>query len=459
MMRAATGSGSSSSAAGIVPEILLVPPDQLGTSFAKLRSPAASSQRRTGPALCEMPLRVVRADDGRLEVIDGFKRLCRWRAAGAVAVPVVIEGRCSPAEAKQMLLASNAPPRSVSAMDEARVLQSMRTEDGLSVAAIAGTCNRKRGWVDRRLMLARSLSPALQARVDLGTVGPSLAHAMCAVPNDQQDAIADSIERHRLMGVEGLALVSAWRHGESERERRHLLEHPLDMVRPAQRSVSPLSATGAALLERIERIRRVLTELVSFRLPVDALTPAEERRLRAEWRRTLHQLFETARVLAIDHAGRLDNDKEEIDGRARSNRRHGAVGLGRAPLEGDQRATGRDHAAAQGALRHAPNRELHGTGAPNGAGSAASSGPAAAAGNTGEPACSSATQQEQQARCVSCEGQGEGGAGAADHPHPARDPQRWLHGWTHDPRRPRAVARGEPSAGVEGAPPLRDRSR
>ena len=406
MMRAATGSGPSPTAAGIVPEIVLVPPDQLGTSFAKLRSSAASSLGSRGPALCEMPLRVVRDDAGRLEVIDGFKRLRRWRAAGAVAVPVVIEGRCSPAEAKQMLLASNAPPRNVSAMDEARVLQSMRTEDGLSVAAIAETCHRKRGWVDRRLLLARSLSPALQARVDLGTVGPSLAHAMCAVADDQQDAIADCIERHRLTGIEGLALVSAWRHAESECERRHLLEHPLDVVRPAKRSASPLSATGAALLERIERIRRVLTELVSFRLPVDALTPAEERRLRAEWRRTLHQLLEAVRVLAIDHTERLDNDKEAIDEGTRANRRHEAVGLEGAPREGDQRATSRDHAAAQGALRHPPHRELHGAGAPDGAGGAASSEPVAAAGDTDEPACHSAVrqeQQDQQARRVSCQ--------------------------------------------------------
>ena len=67
-------------------------------------------------------MRVAMTSDGGYEILDGFKRVDRWRRQGHELVPVVIEPAASSADHKRLLLCSNAPPRTLTAMDEARGL-------------------------------------------------------------------------------------------------------------------------------------------------------------------------------------------------------------------------------------------------------------------------------------------------------------------------------------------------
>lgn len=86
------------SAEGCTPGVRHVPIEGLSTSLQALRQ----GTRRPPPLareLAELPIRVVRYGD-QLEVIDGFKRLARWRAGGATSVPVVIESQRELTEAK-----------------------------------------------------------------------------------------------------------------------------------------------------------------------------------------------------------------------------------------------------------------------------------------------------------------------------------------------------------------------
>ena len=97
---------------------------------------------------------MLRADDDHFEVIDGFKCLERWRRDGLSRIPVVIESPRSWSEAKAALLQANAPPRTVTAMDEARVIASMVHEDGMTLSAVGRLLGRKKSWVARRHALA-----------------------------------------------------------------------------------------------------------------------------------------------------------------------------------------------------------------------------------------------------------------------------------------------------------------
>ncbi len=105
----------------------------------------------------ELPVRVAQTEDGHYEVLDGFKRLSRWRAQGHSHVPVMLEISASRIDHKRTMLAANAPPRSLTALDEARVVASLVDEDELSARAVALLCGRKTDWVERRLLLARHL--------------------------------------------------------------------------------------------------------------------------------------------------------------------------------------------------------------------------------------------------------------------------------------------------------------
>src|SRR5690606_21178023 len=103
----------------------------------------------------------------------GFKRLERWVGEGAEVVPVVVESVTEPYEAKRLVLAANAPPRTLSIMDEARAVASLREDDRLGPKTIARSLRKKPHWVERRLALAHGLAPAVERKVDAGKVGPT----------------------------------------------------------------------------------------------------------------------------------------------------------------------------------------------------------------------------------------------------------------------------------------------
>ena len=98
--------------------VLEVSVDRLATSLAPLRGPRTD----LAGALAPLPLRVAAKSDGTYEVLDGFKRLSRWRQDGHTHVPVVVEEAAdSPVVCKARLLEANTPRRTLSPMDEVRL--------------------------------------------------------------------------------------------------------------------------------------------------------------------------------------------------------------------------------------------------------------------------------------------------------------------------------------------------
>jgi len=293
---------------GASPEIEFIPISLTRTGLKALRSGRQSLPERP-VRLGDLPLRVAKTADGFYEVIDGFKRLERWRSAGLSEVPVIPEA-VSGLEQKVALLEANRPPRTLTPMDEARVVRSIRLEEKLGPKGIARVLGRKSTWVTTRLMLSERLSEAVVGLVDKGDVGITLAHALCALDDTAQEAVCETIARHGLKGQEALALVNAYRTCDHPDERRALLSAPLDAVRPSNRIAGDLSALCSRLEEKLKQVRDALDTVSNFLIPDQGLTLPERRRLEAEHRKTIHQLFNTARALAVEHLGL--NTKEEI---------------------------------------------------------------------------------------------------------------------------------------------------
>ena len=147
-----------------------LPNQQLRTSYAPLRPGAP--QLFPGQT-AQLPIRAVPIDDGMYEVIDGFKRLSGWREQGHILIPVVLEAPGSPAEHKRLLLLANSPPRTLTALDEARVVCSLKNEDGLSAKAIARQLGRKTQWVARRVDIGTQLSPMAEEKLARGAAAVS----------------------------------------------------------------------------------------------------------------------------------------------------------------------------------------------------------------------------------------------------------------------------------------------
>jgi ParB-like chromosome segregation protein Spo0J len=136
------------------PLVVEVPIASLATTLAPLRG--ARTDRASG--LAPLPLRVAARRDGHYEVLDGFKRLARWTREGHTHVPAVVEDAAG-VVAKACLLEANAPRRTVSPMDEARVVCALAEDDHLTPSQIGRLLGRGRSWVDRRLLLGRRLAP------------------------------------------------------------------------------------------------------------------------------------------------------------------------------------------------------------------------------------------------------------------------------------------------------------
>jgi ParB-like chromosome segregation protein Spo0J len=303
-------SATSGSLAPSLPEgaqVTFVPPGQLHQSFADLRG--GRKPLKPTAELAPLPLRVVMRDDGDYEIIDGFKRFSQWRQEGFKQIPVVVEAPRSRAEAKVALLLANKPPRTVSTMDEARVVRDLRHIDQWGPQAIAKACGHRPQWVKQRLLLAEQLSRPVADKVDAGAIGVTLAHALCAVHGEEQIAICDAIDKHHLKFQEALALVSAFRVAQSDEQRTQLLAHPLETVRPNKRDVSPLGALGRHLEESLSRIRKALDDLNQFYLPDEGLTPPERRRLEAQYKAVIQQTMSTAAGLACEHLGLIPVEK------------------------------------------------------------------------------------------------------------------------------------------------------
>jgi ParB-like chromosome segregation protein Spo0J len=161
--------------------VLDLPIAHLATTLAPLRGP------RTDPAsaLAPLPVRVAANDDGTYEVLDGFKRVARWIADSHTHVPAVVE-EAPGVVRKARLLEANAPRRTLSAMDEARVVRSLADDDQLTAPQMAKLLGRGRGWVERRLTLGRRLAPVLAPLVDAGRLSATTAQSLAAYPRAEQ---------------------------------------------------------------------------------------------------------------------------------------------------------------------------------------------------------------------------------------------------------------------------------
>jgi ParB-like chromosome segregation protein Spo0J len=277
--------------------------DKIRTSFAHLRP------GRIGcpvDHLSDLPIRVVVVDDGsHFEVIDGFKRLAGWRANGFTQIPVVFEQPCIPLLQKRLLLEANSPSRTVSPLDEGRVVESLIHDDKLTSKAVGHLLGRKPGWVSARLALATKLSPRAAEKVASRDLGPTLAHFLTALSHNDQDAVLATISHHGLNTRESTMLIQAFRVADAT-DRRTLLKDPLATVRP---ETSPIASPQLAQLEQLlDGVSKALAELRELKVSPD-LSGAERRRIEALHRRVCREVIETARQFETDVPAAISNNK------------------------------------------------------------------------------------------------------------------------------------------------------
>ncbi|MDD5719955.1 MAG: KorB domain-containing protein [Candidatus Krumholzibacteria bacterium] len=107
----------------------------------------------------EEPLEGVDTADARL-LLNGFKRCRCARKLGIGSVPYLSLGEEEAAGIVTLMRAS--PGRGLSILEQARFVVDLVTVHGMSMAEVAETLSRSKGWVSMRRRLLEEMSPATE---------------------------------------------------------------------------------------------------------------------------------------------------------------------------------------------------------------------------------------------------------------------------------------------------------
>jgi len=198
------------------------------------------------------PAVVGSCENGRYEMIDGFKRLRAMRKLERKSIRArVLEGHGRVRKAAMIQL--NREGRTIRDMEEALVIVSLYREEELSQVEIATLLGRDKSWVSRRIALIEKLSEEVLEHLRLGLITPTHGRELTRLPRGNQGPALGSLLKHHLTSRETGQLVEKLLKS-PESEHTKILWLPLEILdartppRPSQKE----SAFEKALI-RLEK--------------------------------------------------------------------------------------------------------------------------------------------------------------------------------------------------------------
>jgi ParB-like chromosome segregation protein Spo0J len=250
----------------------------LGERLAPLRlcdATTLTAVRRSLERYGQLTSLTLFVETGRLEILDGFKRVRAARALGWTTLLARIDD-VDAIEAK-LRLAELHDRRGLTELEEAWLVRSLYRDHGLGQPEIARRMSRHKSWVWRRLMLVESLEPAVQAHVRLGLLAPRAAVAVSRLPRGNQIAASTVVARRGLTVRQTDLLVQEVLDRDGEEARADLLARRLDAI-DTQPGPSPPRVRrneGDGMASDVTRVRAIAARLETRLLatPLEAFTP------------------------------------------------------------------------------------------------------------------------------------------------------------------------------------------
>jgi len=163
--------------------------------------------------------------EGRLELLDGFKR---WTAARQVTGLARLSVRVLEVDeptAKAAILGLNQEQGVTRELEEAWVVQGLVRDDGMTQVEAAQLLGRHKSWVCRRLALLDKLSVEVKEDLRLGLLGPSLARQLTRLPACNQEAVLALTRREALTAAEVSGVIDLL-HGAGAEQAAFVLAQP-----------------------------------------------------------------------------------------------------------------------------------------------------------------------------------------------------------------------------------------
>lgn len=242
-----------------------VPVKELDARYAPLRlvqpEQVASVRRSVERHGVLHPLVVNGLPDGRLVLLDGFKRRRALDELGQPEAPVRVV-HLEEAAAQAAMVTFNQPHRGLCELEEAWVVRSLVRELGLKQIDVAELLDRHKSWVCRRLLLAERLVQTVQDDMRLGLVSATVAREVARLPRGNQERAAQVVRDHGLTSRQSTALVERCLACDDPEALEELLADPLrflavERVDEAPTPADPrLSATGEQVRQGLLRFDR-----------------------------------------------------------------------------------------------------------------------------------------------------------------------------------------------------------
>jgi ParB-like chromosome segregation protein Spo0J len=223
--------------------------------------------------------------DGRVELLDGFKRRAAAVRLGWTTLSVrVLE--VDERAAKAAIHGLNSVGGRPSELEEAWLVQALVREDGLTQVEAGQLLNKHKSWVCRRLALLERLSAEAQGELRLGLLSAGLARQLTRLPTGNQAAILTAARRESLTMVEVQGVIDLLQGATPEQEEQ-LLHDPRAALLQAQGVPGPvrdprLSPAGNRLARQLGMLLDLLSRIENWqRHPGLAELKRDDRRLLA----------------------------------------------------------------------------------------------------------------------------------------------------------------------------------
>ena len=248
--------------------------------------------------------------EGKLEVVDGFKRRSAAVQMGWTELLVSVRSLDERAQWSAMLTL-NRTPGALSVLEEALILREL-CHSGLNQTELATLVGRHKSWVSRRLGLVERLHPDLVEWVRTGLMSAGTARRFLVLPAGNQLELAAVVTQAELSTEDAELLVSLWRKTNNPEIRRFLLREPKTAIANARPEKDPapldprLSPRGRTLARALQILRGVGLRVGLALQP--APEPSDLKLLAMALRKTANMLPELHRALGF--ASRCNSSAE-----------------------------------------------------------------------------------------------------------------------------------------------------
>lgn len=154
------------------------------------------------------PLVVRELKPGQYEIIAGERRWRACKLAGLTQIPVLIR-QVDDETAIALALIENIQREDLSALDQARAMQRLIADFGLTHQQIASLLSKSRAAVSNYLRLL-NLTTAVQTLLDQGALDMGHARSLLSLPAADQERAAEMVVAKGLSVRETERLVAAW---------------------------------------------------------------------------------------------------------------------------------------------------------------------------------------------------------------------------------------------------------